>query len=294
MGRIALLAMTSLLLWAGWAVGETNVESALSDDANSDAEDPPTICELIEDAARQRGLPVGYFTRLIWKESRFKAEAVSPKGAQGIAQFMPGTAKIRKLADPFDPAEAIPASAHYLQDLSDKFGNLGLAAAAYNAGEGRVGRWLAGKSGLPYETRDFVLTITGLTAEEWRLSELPNVSKPDDEDNCLALSAKLSSSGAGARLVRQFDEADWAPWGVQVGGNFSLSIAMGSYGRLQALHAEILGDRPPMVMRDVNRSRGQAAFYTVRVPAETREDAVSLCEDLRRSGGACVVLKSRR
>ena len=71
--------------------------------------------------------------------------AVSAKGAQGIAQFMPQTADFRGLADPFDPIEALHNSASYLRDLRERFGNLGLAAAGYNAGPGRVSAWLAGR-----------------------------------------------------------------------------------------------------------------------------------------------------
>src|SRR5690606_34078460 len=96
------------------------------------------ICHLIESSAATDGIPVDFFTRLIWQESSFRSHAVSPKGAQGIAQFMPTTAAERGLADPFDPEQAIPASARYLRELHDRLGNLGLAAAAYNAGPDRV------------------------------------------------------------------------------------------------------------------------------------------------------------
>ena len=88
------------------------------------------ICRLIEAAAEKFGLPKPFFARLIWKESRFDIKAVSPVGAQGVAQFMPATAKIRGLADPFDPEQAIPASASYLAELKAAYGNFGLAAAA--------------------------------------------------------------------------------------------------------------------------------------------------------------------
>ena len=103
-----------------------------------------TICGIVETAAKSEGLPVNFFTRLIWRESAFHPGAVSPAGAQGVAQFMPGTASERGLADPFDPAAAIPASAKLLADLAQRFGNLGLAAAAYNAGANAVADWLAG------------------------------------------------------------------------------------------------------------------------------------------------------
>ena len=127
-----------------------------------------TLCEALETAARRNGLPNAFFARLIWQESRFDPLAVSPKGAQGVAQFMPGTAADRGLADPFDTTRALDESAVYLKELREKFGNLGLAAAAYNAGPRRVARWLAGKGALPDETIGYVEIVTGHAAFEWR------------------------------------------------------------------------------------------------------------------------------
>ncbi|MCP4381623.1 MAG: lytic transglycosylase domain-containing protein [Hyphomicrobiales bacterium] len=257
---------------------------------------PQTICGLIETAAATHKLPVGFFTRLIWQESRFRPDAVSPKGAQGIAQFMPGTAALRGLSDPFDPIEAIPASAHYLRDLADRFGNVGLAAAAYNAGENRVERWLGGSGWLPLETRDFVLRITGRTAAEWN-ETAPDVDRETDDEeqeDCLTLAALLAKPGAGSAIVSRIDKAGWAPWGAQVSGNFSLDRATASYARLRDRYATIIGDVAPMVIRDINRSRGRAPFFHLRVPAATRDEAAEMCKRLKAAGGACVVLKTGR
>jgi Transglycosylase SLT domain len=112
-------------------------------------------------------MPIAFLTRLIWQESTFRPNTISPAGAQGIAQFMPKMADERGLANPFDPEEAIPKSAELLADLKQRFGNLGLAAAAYNAGPARVANWLAGHGNLPAETRDYVLTITRHPVEDW-------------------------------------------------------------------------------------------------------------------------------
>jgi soluble lytic murein transglycosylase-like protein len=71
-------------------------------------------------------------------ESNFNPAAVSPAGAQGIAQFMPGTAAAYGLADPFDPAQAIDAQARLMADLMGQFGRVELALAAYNAGPAPV------------------------------------------------------------------------------------------------------------------------------------------------------------
>ena len=126
----------------------------------------------MESAAQAHGLPFEFFARLIWQESRFQPNAVGPmtrngQRAQGIAQFMPGTASERGLFDPFDPVSALPKAAEFLEELHRTFGNLGLAAAAYNAGPRRVRDWLDGHGGLPAETRNYVLRITGRSAEEW-------------------------------------------------------------------------------------------------------------------------------
>lgn len=125
------------------------------------------FCHALRAAAEASGIPVPFFARLIWQESRFKSEEVSHAGAQGVAQFMPGTAAEVGLDDPFDPMKALPASAKFLRKLRDDFGNLGLAAAAYNAGPGRIQKWLARESELPRETRDYVRIITGTKAEDW-------------------------------------------------------------------------------------------------------------------------------
>ncbi|MDQ2078879.1 transglycosylase SLT domain-containing protein [Xanthobacteraceae bacterium Astr-EGSB] len=125
------------------------------------------LCEALVMSAREKRLPVTFFTNLIWKESRFDSDAVSPAGAEGIAQFMPAVSKVMGF-DPFDPREAIPAAARLLRVLLDRFGNLGLAAAAYNAGPARVREWMDRKSGLPAETRDYVADITGRHADRWR------------------------------------------------------------------------------------------------------------------------------
>lgn len=122
---------------------------------------------LIMASATANNLPYDFFFRLLHQESGLNPNAVSPAGALGIAQFMPGTALDRGLRNPFDPGEAIPKSAELLREHQARFGNLGLAAAAYNAGPKRVLDWLDGRAGMPAETRDYVLRITGRAIETW-------------------------------------------------------------------------------------------------------------------------------
>jgi hypothetical protein len=136
--------------------------------ASSAGEIPASaMCHDIDEAARDNLLPVGVLARLLWTESRFRADAVSPVGALGVAQFMPTTAEERGLTNPFAPDQAIRHAAKLLADLDLQFGNIGLAVAAYNAGPGRVAKWLAGDQTLPRQTEQYVPTITGHTADEW-------------------------------------------------------------------------------------------------------------------------------
>lgn len=127
------------------------------------------VCETLAASARQHRLPIAFFGNLIYQESGLKPRVVSRAGARGIAQFMPKTARSVGLKDPFNPRQALPASAKFLRGLMHRFGNnYGLAAAAYNAGPGRVSRWLKRGGALPRETRNYVVTITGKRADQWR------------------------------------------------------------------------------------------------------------------------------
>jgi len=134
------------------------------------------MCVSMALAAQLNDLPVGFFARLIWQESRFGQWVVSRAGAQGVAQFMPKTAEWIGLPDPFDPIASFPASARFLRMLYAQFGNLGLAAAAYNGGPTRLQNWLTGKGGLPEETRNYVRIITGHQVEKWTTSGELDVS----------------------------------------------------------------------------------------------------------------------
>jgi hypothetical protein len=163
----------------------------------STADSDSALRKMAEDAATAHTLPIGYFLRLIGQESGFNPNSISAAGAQGIAQFMPATAFDRSLRDPFDPAEALPKSAELLNELRDHFGNLGLAAAAYNAGPERVQRWLAGKSPLPQETIDYVRVITGHDAVDWARS------------NDLAINLGTDGLGPSSQLRLRLNRLSW-------------------------------------------------------------------------------------
>jgi hypothetical protein len=249
-----------------------------------------SICRLIDSSARAQDLPVSFLTRLIWQESNFRPNVSSPAGALGIAQFMPGTAGARGLADPFDPESAIPKAASLLADLKKQFGNLGLAAAAYNAGPGRVAKWLANGGDLPIETQDYVSIITRHSVDEWAAGAATKLEeeKVFPDSSCVQNIAAVHRS----EPLLFAHSAFWAPWGVQISGSFNKEAALRAYQRARGSYASILGGIEPMIIGGLLRSRGFRAFYRVRAPAATRAEAEALCSKLLRVGGACVVLRS--
>jgi len=246
-----------------------------------------TICRLIETSAREKALPVSFFTRLIWRESSFRPGVTSRAGAQGIAQFMPGTAEEQGLDDPFDPETAIPASAAYLSSLRQRFGNLGLAAAAYNAGPTRLARWIGSGGYLPVETEDYVVFITGRPVSEWQAGDAAKLEAAIETTDCATVVASVRKSAP-----RQLYDGVYAPYGVQLSGNFSKSRAIASYERQLARFPALLEGRPTLVLGSRAPGRGRRAFYRVRLPAETMKEASAFCRELRRAGGSCIVLRN--
>ncbi len=121
---------------------------------------PARFREAITRAAQRWNVGAALLSAQIYAESNFNPFARSPAGAQGIAQFMPGTARRYGLRNPFDAAAAIDAQAHLMSDLLRRFGSVPLALAAYNAGPGAVARCGCIP---PYpETRGYVARILGL------------------------------------------------------------------------------------------------------------------------------------
>lgn len=256
-----------------------------------------TVCTALQAAAAATELPVDFLTRLIWQESRFDPQAVSRAGAQGIAQFMPTTAAWRGLADPFNPIEALRESAEFLRDLRRQFGNLGLAAAAYNAGPRRVQDWLAGRGGLPRETQAYVRIITGRYAEDWASSEpqdlaataLPSIPCPEIAQALVQAARRAADARKQPRVTV---EGQWAPWGVQLAGQISEGRALADYERLRRRFAAILSDRAPIVVKARVPGRGTAYRHLVRLAADTRVGAERLCGQLKAAGASCVVLRN--
>jgi Transglycosylase SLT domain/SPOR domain len=258
------------------------------------------MCLMIESAAKAEDLPLEFFARVIWQESRFQADAMGPvtrngQRAQGIAQFMPGTASERRLLDPFDPVQALPKSAEFLNELRGQFGNLGLAAAAYNAGPRRVQEWLAGSGGLPQETRHYVAVITGSTVDDWAAAG-KNGKMPDraPTSSCRELMAllKRAPNPFVTELEQRVKLGEARAWGVQLAAGFSRDKALAMYSRAIKRLSAVIGDQDPSLLSSVMRNRGSRTFYQVRIGADTRPAADDLCNRIRRAGGACFVLRN--
>jgi soluble lytic murein transglycosylase-like protein len=266
-----------------------------SDGKASGAKNTPTaddICHAIELDAAENELPVEFFARVIWQESRFNAQAVSPKGAQGIAQFMPQTADLRGLSDPFNPIEALKSSASYLHSLKTQFGNLGLAAAAYNAGPGRVSDFLASKRPLPSETRNYVAIVTGWTADEWASPSPPKEAQTTIPQGapCTQLANLILSPTEKARRI-----ATYVPrWGMQLTAALSESQAWAIYRMLQKRYTALIGDREPIVLHARLPGMGPAARYIIRIADDNRAHLEDVCNKLLAAGGACVVLRNNQ
>lgn len=248
------------------------------------------VCDLIETHADQNGLPRDFFARLIWKESRFDPNAVSPVGAEGIAQFMPGTAKMRGLANSFDIEQAIPASAKYLAEMKTGFGNLGLAAAAYNAGESRVTRWLNSGGFLPMETESYVLDVMGEPADRFTDAAYAGVIRPLDKKATFAAACR-ELPVIMSRAV-PMSSINIKPWGVQVAGNFRRAAALNQWSNVKRRFPALLSGRDPVVSR-VRTPIGRRGIYAVRIGADTKAKADDICQKLHSVGGACIVVRNR-
>jgi len=284
MHAFSIATMKALCLGSCLAVG---IGTVLARAAPPKSEHVSRVCSLIHQASTTNGLPPDFFARLIWKESLFDPNAVSPKGAEGIAQFMPSTAKLRGLGDAFDMEQALAASANYLAELKKKFGNLGLAAAAYNAGEARVQRWITRGGFLPLETENYVLHILGRPADNFVGSDVAEEVPPLDpekpfQEACVLLPVMAATIAPMARIHTK-------PWGIQVAGHFRRDVAIRMWERAKRRVRALQSAEPVVSQMRAGRRR---PIYAVRIGADTRKEAEQTCQSIRSNGGSCVVLKN--
>jgi hypothetical protein len=248
------------------------------------------VCRALQQSAAENSLPVEFFARVIWQESRFDAKAVSAKGAQGIAQFMPRTASWHGLADPLDPIESLRHSAAYLHELLNQFGNLGLAAAAYNAGPARVNAWLLSHHALPAETRNYVALVTGWTADEWASS-----SPPDKADTTIPQGVpctRLANLILAPRHERERIAAYIPRWGIQLAAHLHESTAWAIYRDRLKRFGSLIGDREPIVIHKEIPGMGRAKRYIITIADDDRGPLDKLCQKLMAANAYCDVLRN--
>jgi soluble lytic murein transglycosylase-like protein len=120
---------------------------------------PAYLAPMFESAAQSSGVPANLLAAVAQTESNFNPNAQSSAGAEGLMQFMPGTAKSLGV-DPWNPSQAITGSAQMLSGLIQKFGSVPLALAGYNAGPGAVEQY----GGIPpySQTQNYVAKILGI------------------------------------------------------------------------------------------------------------------------------------
>ena len=164
------------------------------------------IQNLVRQKAREYGLDEQIALAQISQESKFNPKAVSGAGAQGVAQFMPGTAKRFGLVNPFDPEQALEAWAQYMTFLLNMFGwdRYDLALAGYNWGENRAVLINAAKTGAPFpatkvpaETRNYVTLILA-NAKNWSAYADDSSGSADSTDDSAASDSSASDSTGAA------------------------------------------------------------------------------------------------
>ena len=270
-----------------------SAHSSAASEPNGAAAQPPTaddICRALEQSAAENALPVEYFARVIWQESRFDALATSPKGAAGIAQFMPRTASWHGLADPFDPIELLRHSAAYPREMLARFGNLGLAAAAYNAGPGRVSAWLTSHRGLPAETRNYVALVTGWTADDWASSSPPQKAETTIPQGVPC--TRLANLILAPSPERQRIAAYIPRWGVPLAAHLSESTAWAIYRDRLKRFGSLIGDREPIVLHKEIPGMGHAKRYIITLADDDRRPLDKLCQKLIAADATCDVLRN--
>ena len=248
-------------------------------------------CQAIDTFARHNAIDPAFFARLIWQESRFDPNALSPASARGIAQFIDSTAQLRGLRDSYNPAEALEFSAQYLGDLVRRFGNPGLAAIAYNGGEARANGLIAGTGGLARETVDYVQIITGITAETWR--DAPPAAPDLRLQGDVPFQAACRDMARNRRFTQFKPPApSHAPWGVQLAFGVTESAARAAFDRRAQACIGTLADKPLDLIFTRNRVSGRKGYYMARVGADTSRAANLLCNTIRKQGCTCAVYRN--
>jgi len=251
-------------------------------------------CSAIEVFSKRHGLNTGFFARLIWQESRFDPNALSHANARGIAQFIPSTARLRGLKDPYNPADALEHSAQYLAEMVKRYGNEGMAAIGYNGGERRASGFLEGK-GLAPETVNYVPIITGLMAEQWRDAPPKDHDFRLDKDKDFYTACSAMARNRKLTPLKRVKPAPppIKPWGVQLGFGISKKSAQSKINQQTAsCRGQVRREKLDLIYVK-NRVSGKKGYYFGRIGRNSRQAAQKLCSSLKRQRCRCLVVQNR-
>jgi hypothetical protein len=250
-------------------------------------------CNAILTFSARHRLNTGFFARLLWQESRFDPNALSHANARGIAQFIPSTAALRGLKDPYNPADAMEHSAQYLAEMARRFGNEGMAAIGYNGGERRAEGFLEGK-GLAPAPVTHVPIITGLNAEDWR------DNPPKDHDMRLSKTTPFLTACYTMAKKRRITplarpkppKPAIKPWGVQVAFAQSKTAARAALRSKTGSCRRLVGGEKADLIYTPHRMATKKGFFFARFGRNSRDGAQKLCKAMRSQGCNCRVVQN--
>jgi hypothetical protein len=195
--RLAMIATVSLAVLAPFTARSETAPVRVADAAER-------WSQFVDEATERFAIPAAWIRAVMRIESSGNAKAVSPKGAVGLMQIMPGTyAELRERyglgADPADPHDNIMAGAAYLREMHDRFGAFGFLAA-YNVGPARYDEYLATGRPLPDETRNYVALLTPLLSGSLPADTGPSTGGPRNWQKAALFVPRSTPKSDGAEL----------------------------------------------------------------------------------------------
>ncbi len=272
--------------------GESAHPSTASEHNGATAQTPTVddVCRALEQSAAENALPVEFFARVIWQESRFDARAVSPKGAEGIAQFMP---RDRQLARPRRSVRSDRGAAAFGCLLARTAGPVWQSwtrCGSVQCRSRRVSAWLTSHRALPAETRNYVALVTGWTADEWASS-----SPPEKADTTIPQGVpctRLANLILAPKQERQRIVAYIPRWGIQLAAHLSESTAWAIYRDRLKRFGSLIGDREPIVLHKEIPGMGRAKRYIITIADDDRGPLDKVCRKLIAADATCDVLRN--
>ena len=261
------------------------------------------MCLMIESAARAEDLPLEFFARVIWQESRFQVRC----GGTGDAQ-RPARAGYRAIhaGDRHRTPAARSRSIRCRRCRNPPNSSTNCAASSAISGwrppptmpgPGGCRNGSPARAACRRRRGNYVAVITGSTVDDWaaagKTGKMPDRAPTSSCRELMALLRRAPNPFV-TQLEQHVKLSEAQAWGVQLAAGFSRDKAMAMYARAIKRLSAVIGGRDPSLLSTMMRSRGSRTFYQVRIGADTRPAADDLCNRIRRAGGACFVLRNFR